>query len=226
MRPRNAKMSRAAEMRRSEIVTMSDTQVTALDHSVQQTNIWLKTLGEELHWEDRHDAYRALRAVLHALRDRLTAEQAVHLGAQLSTIVRGLYYEGWRLSANPDSESSRAISRRGWRLSCRRQWAAGRVEGDEVRLQPAGEGTRPRRNGENHRNAARSAPRSLARAEKRVSAPPNILDAATREEVDAMPIDGTDLAKCTIDGALRSRRDHPSVRRGQKAAKAPVERKV
>lgn len=83
---------------------MSDTQVTALDHSVQQINIWLKTLGEELHWEDRHDAYRALRAVLHALRDRLTAEQAVHLGAQLPTIVRGLYYEGWRLSANPDSE--------------------------------------------------------------------------------------------------------------------------
>jgi len=83
---------------------MSDTQVTALDHSVQQTNIWLKTLGEELHSEDRHDAYRALRAVLHVLRDRLTAEQAVHLGAQLPTMVRGIYYEGWRLSANPDSE--------------------------------------------------------------------------------------------------------------------------
>jgi len=83
---------------------MSDTQVTALDHSVQQTNIWLKSLGEELHSEDRHDAYRALRAVLHVLRDRLTAEQAVHLGAQLPTLVRGLYYEGWRLSAKPDSE--------------------------------------------------------------------------------------------------------------------------
>jgi uncharacterized protein (DUF2267 family) len=83
---------------------MSDTQVTALDHSVQQTNIWLKTLGEELHSQDRHDAYRALRAVLHVLRDRLTAEQAVHLGAQLPTLVRGLYYEGWRHSAKPDSE--------------------------------------------------------------------------------------------------------------------------
>ncbi len=49
-------------------------QVSAVDHSVQQINIWLKTLGEELHSEDRHDAYRALRAVLHVLRDRLTAE--------------------------------------------------------------------------------------------------------------------------------------------------------
>jgi len=37
---------------------------------------------EQLHIEDRHDAYGALRSVLHLLRDRLTPEQAVHLGAQ------------------------------------------------------------------------------------------------------------------------------------------------
>ena len=42
-----------------EIMTMSDTQVAALDHTVQQTNIWLKALGEELHIEDRHVAYNA-----------------------------------------------------------------------------------------------------------------------------------------------------------------------
>jgi uncharacterized protein (DUF2267 family) len=80
---------------------MSDTRVAVLDHTVQQTNVWLKTLGEELHIEDRHVAYNALRAVLHVLRDRLTAEQAVHLGAQLPLLVRGLYYEGWRLAAKP-----------------------------------------------------------------------------------------------------------------------------
>ena len=85
---------------------MSDTHthIPALDHSVQQANLWLKKLGEELHSEDRHDAYRVLRAVLHVLRDRLTPEQAVHLGAQLPTIVRGIYYEGWRISAKPDNE--------------------------------------------------------------------------------------------------------------------------
>jgi hypothetical protein len=42
----------------------------------------------------------------------------------------------------------------------------------------------------------------LARAEKRVSAPPNGLDAATREEADAMPIDGTRFGEITIDGAV------------------------
>jgi len=42
--------------------------------------------------------------VLHVLRDRLTAEQAVHFGAQLPLLVRGLYYEGWRLADKPAGE--------------------------------------------------------------------------------------------------------------------------
>jgi uncharacterized protein (DUF2267 family) len=33
--------------------------------------------------------------VLHALRDRLSVNEAVDLGAQLPMLVRGLYYEGW-----------------------------------------------------------------------------------------------------------------------------------
>jgi uncharacterized protein (DUF2267 family) len=83
---------------------MSDTQIPALDHTVQQTNVWLKKLTEEHHLGDRHHAYNALRAVLHVLRDRLTPEQAVHLGAQLPILVRGIYYEGWRLAAKPTDE--------------------------------------------------------------------------------------------------------------------------
>ena len=79
---------------------MPDTEVAALDHTIQQTSIWLKTLAEELHIEDRHDSYRALRSVLHVLRDRLTPDQAVHLGAQLPVLVRGIYYDGWRVAGN------------------------------------------------------------------------------------------------------------------------------
>lgn len=80
---------------------MSDTHVAALEHSIQQTNIWLKTLAEEGELGDRQHAYNALRAVLHVLRDRLTPEQAVHLGAQLPIVVRGIYFEGWRIGDTP-----------------------------------------------------------------------------------------------------------------------------
>jgi uncharacterized protein (DUF2267 family) len=44
---------------------------------------------------DRRRAYRALAAVLHALRDRLTIDEAAQLGAQLPILVRGLYYDRW-----------------------------------------------------------------------------------------------------------------------------------
>lgn len=44
---------------------------------------------EELDWQDRHAAYLALRATLHALRDRLTVEEVAELGAQLPMLIRG-----------------------------------------------------------------------------------------------------------------------------------------
>ncbi len=80
---------------------MSDNSLAVVDHTVQQTNIWLKKLVEEHHLQSRQQAYSALRAVLHALRDRLTSEQAVHLGAQLPLLIRGIYYEGWRVNHKP-----------------------------------------------------------------------------------------------------------------------------
>ncbi len=40
----------------------------------------------------------ALRAGLHAIRDRLPASEVVDLGAQLPALIRGFYYEGWTLA--------------------------------------------------------------------------------------------------------------------------------
>ncbi|MGH2834636.1 MAG: DUF2267 domain-containing protein [Solirubrobacteraceae bacterium] len=80
---------------------MSDIDPSIIERSVEKTHVWLKELAEELGVEDRQYAYRALRAVLHALRDRLTVDVAAKLAAQLPTLIRGVYYEDWDPSRTP-----------------------------------------------------------------------------------------------------------------------------
>ena len=66
-----------------------------IDRSVEKTHIWLNEVAEELETDDRQAAYRVLRAFLHAVRDRLTVDEAAQLAAQLPDLIRGIYYENW-----------------------------------------------------------------------------------------------------------------------------------
>lgn len=74
------------------------------DSVVDDANVWLKAISEQLKTDNAHVAYGALRATLHALRDRVPMESAVHLGAQLPTVIRGVYYENWHLAVTPTKE--------------------------------------------------------------------------------------------------------------------------
>ena len=83
---------------------MSATGVTTLDHTVQETIVWLKAVEEELQLDSRQQAYNAVRAVLHALRDRVPPEVAIKLGAQLPILLRGIYYANWHAAGTPTKE--------------------------------------------------------------------------------------------------------------------------
>ena len=80
---------------------MSEDDPSIIERSVEKTHIWLKELAHELGDSDRDYAYRALRAVLHALRDRLPVDVAAKLAAELPTLIRGIYYEDWDPSRTP-----------------------------------------------------------------------------------------------------------------------------
>jgi uncharacterized protein (DUF2267 family) len=82
---------------------MSSTGYRSFDTTVEKSNLILKSIEEAYGWtkEQRHQSYDAMRAVLHALRDRLPVQEAADLGAPLPMLIRGIYYEGWVPSRVP-----------------------------------------------------------------------------------------------------------------------------
>jgi uncharacterized protein (DUF2267 family) len=79
---------------------MSEQGLETIESTTQKTHEWIARIAEGLHMEKR-DAYKSSRAVLQTLRDRSPVDLAVHFGAQLPILIRGLYYEGWEPSKAP-----------------------------------------------------------------------------------------------------------------------------
>ncbi len=86
---------------------MSSAGLESIDHTVQLTHTWINDLDDLVGWESKARSYRLLRTVMQALRDWLPVNDAVHLGAQLPTLLRGVYYEHWRPAATPVAERHR-----------------------------------------------------------------------------------------------------------------------
>jgi uncharacterized protein (DUF2267 family) len=72
---------------------------------VAKTNEWLHVLESSLGTDDADRAYAVLRAVLHALRDRVGPETAAHVSAQLPLLVRGVFFERWDPTHTPSKLS-------------------------------------------------------------------------------------------------------------------------
>lgn len=87
---------------------MSATGLESIDHTVQLTHIWINELDAILGWDNRARSYRLLRSVLQTLRDWLPPNEAADLGAQLPSLLRGVYYEHWRPAAVPVKNRDKA----------------------------------------------------------------------------------------------------------------------
>lgn len=83
------------------------TGVAVFDSTVQKTYTWIDDLARELGWQEKQRVFQGLRVTLHTLRDRLTVEEAAHLGAQLPILLSGFYYENWRPGTTPNKERSK-----------------------------------------------------------------------------------------------------------------------
>ncbi len=78
-----------------------ENRLDVIDRTVAKTYEWLHEVAGRSTLEDAHRAYQVLRAVLHALRDRLEPNVAAHVAAQLPLLIRGVFYEGWEPARTP-----------------------------------------------------------------------------------------------------------------------------
>lgn len=63
----------------------------------------IKEVAEELGFPEDHElAERMLRAVLHALRSRLTIQESIQMMAQLPMLLKAIYVDGWKYKEKPE----------------------------------------------------------------------------------------------------------------------------
>ncbi len=78
------------------------TGLDVFDTTIEKTNELLAAIEDELDWRGRrHQSYQALRAILHAIRDRLPIHESVNFAAQLPMLIKGIYYDGWSSEGVP-----------------------------------------------------------------------------------------------------------------------------
>ncbi|MDY7090093.1 MAG: DUF2267 domain-containing protein [Actinomycetota bacterium] len=91
---------------------MATTGANMFEHPTRTAQAWLADIARHLGTDDRHAAYRMLRAWLHTLRDRLPVNTAADFAAQLPEFFRGVFYDGWQPNRVPDKYGADEYRRR------------------------------------------------------------------------------------------------------------------
>lgn len=77
------------------------TNILSLDRSIQIAVQWIVDVQTELEWDSRDETYKATKAVLHAIRDRLPIEEVLHLSSNLPVVLKGMILDGYDLKDKP-----------------------------------------------------------------------------------------------------------------------------
>ena len=85
---------------------MSDNGLQAIDRTLEKTHQFINDVSEAINIDDKHITFIGIKAVLHALRDRIPLEEAAQLGSQFPILLAGFYYQGWKPAATPTKERS------------------------------------------------------------------------------------------------------------------------
>lgn len=85
---------------------MSNTGLKAFDRTLETTHQFINDVSVAINVADKHITFIGIKAVLHALRDRIPLEEAVQLGSQFPALLAGFYYQGWKPAATPTKERS------------------------------------------------------------------------------------------------------------------------
>jgi uncharacterized protein (DUF2267 family) len=80
---------------------------TAFNKYADQGNLFLNQLSDELNMaENKPRTLRILKAVFHAIRNRISAEESTHFIAQLPMVLKALYVDGWKIGQKTTHRST------------------------------------------------------------------------------------------------------------------------
>ncbi len=69
---------------------------------IQKANVFINEVAIELGYpEDKDGAIRVLRAVLHALRNKIPPQESLQLIAELPMLIKAVYVDGWTMREEP-----------------------------------------------------------------------------------------------------------------------------
>ncbi len=85
---------------------MSKNGLESFDRTLEKTHKFFNDVAEATEVDDKQIVFIGVKAVLHALRDRIPLVEAAQLGSQLPVLLAGFYYQGWKPAATSTKERS------------------------------------------------------------------------------------------------------------------------